>query len=182
MKPDAIEFVEGLYDCEARDAEWLDRLVRGAVALVQGAQNAYCYRIEVSSGSGSRVVGAPVCVGLGDGFQGEFTSFVNSYHLSAEASREFRRLHCSQRKVSTISDQLGRENMGASPHASFVRAHGSQDAFGCVALDAEGRGIVIAAGLARITSLPRRIRSLWSVLAAHVATANRMRARGHQHD
>ncbi|HLK35710.1 MAG TPA: LuxR C-terminal-related transcriptional regulator [Polyangiaceae bacterium] len=72
--------------------------------------------------------------------------------------------------------------MASSPHATFVRAYGSQDAFGCVALDAEGRGIVIAAGLPRITRLSRRVRSLWSVLGAHVATANRMRFRGEPND
>jgi DNA-binding CsgD family transcriptional regulator len=182
MKPDPVELVENLYDCQAQDGEWLQRLVRGVIAQVPEAQNGYCYRIDASSESEPRIVGVPVSISLPDGFQGEFKCFVDSYPVSLEASREFRRLHCSPRKVSTISDQLGRGAMASSSHATFVRAYGSQDAFGCVALDAECRGIVIAAGLPRITSLPRRVRSLWSVLGAHVATANRMRFRSQRND
>jgi DNA-binding CsgD family transcriptional regulator len=54
---------------------------------------------------------------------------------------------------------------------------GAREAFGCVALDAEGRGIVLTTDLPVPTRLPRVLRSRWELLRAHIASGYRLRGR-----
>lgn len=53
------------------------------------------------------------------------------------------------------------------------------DAFYLTALDAEGRGLAIAALLARSIRLERAAKARWALLGAHLATAARLRRRRH---
>jgi hypothetical protein len=68
------------------------------------------------------------------GFRRKFRSFVGSYPARRRRG-EFRKLHCAppQGVHDSMSCAAAR---CLSPHASFVRAYGSQDAFACVELDA----------------------------------------------
>jgi DNA-binding CsgD family transcriptional regulator len=96
---------------------------------------------------------------------------MSAMRSDADVSRYFKH------KVATASEVLGTTEIGKDAIGAFVRAHGAPDSFGCVALDAEGRGVVVCTDLARVTKLSRTLRARWGLVGAHVAAAHRLRTR-----
>ena len=168
MRADAIAMVEAAYDLQAPEQSWLAALVERALTLVPDATRGAAFALDASKPTAPKL-GKPVAVGVVSGFSGGLMRAMKS---DADLSRFFKH------KVATASEVLGTGQIGGDAVGAFVLAHGAPDSFGCVALDAEGRGIVVCTDLARVTKTSRSQRARWELLGAHIAAAYRLRTRG----
>jgi DNA-binding CsgD family transcriptional regulator len=164
---DPIGLVEAAYEDAPRD-DWMRTLMERALPLVPGGEAPGCYALDMSDPTAPKVSSAMVS-GLPQGFaemwQGALAASDASVHAKAYA-----------RKVSTLSDVTGGHVSAFGPVGVLAEQFGA-DAFYCAALDAEGRGLVLAALLSRPMQLARGVRARWSLLGAHVAAADRLRRR-----
>ncbi|HLK35200.1 MAG TPA: LuxR C-terminal-related transcriptional regulator [Polyangiaceae bacterium] len=164
---DAVAMVEAAYDPEPSERVWLEGLVEHGVRLVPGATRGAAFTLDASRPASPRL-GVPVAVGVDRGFSRQLTHAMRS---DANMARYF------THKVATASEVLGTSQIGTDQVGAFVLAQGSPDSFGCVALDAEGRGVVVCTDLSRVLRLSRALRGRWQLVAAHVAAACRLRSR-----
>jgi DNA-binding CsgD family transcriptional regulator len=167
MKADTISMVEAAYDLEAPERSWLQALVEHAIPLVPDATRGAAFALDASKPKAPKL-GLPVGVGVEDQFALEL---LRAMEADADLARYFKR------KVATASEVLGTSKIGGHPLGDFVLTYGAPDSFGCVALDAEGRGVVITTDLSRVRGLSRALRARWELIGAHVASANRLRGR-----
>jgi DNA-binding CsgD family transcriptional regulator len=167
MKADTISLVEVAYDVEAPERAWMHALVERAIPLVPDATRGVVFTLDASKPATPKL-GTPVAVGVG----GEFPlELLRTMETDANLTRYFKR------KVATASEVLGASGIAGNPVGDFVLTHGAPDSFGCVALDSEGRGVVVCTDLSRVRRLPRSLRERWELVGAHVASAHRLRAR-----
>jgi DNA-binding CsgD family transcriptional regulator len=164
-KADAIGVVEAAYELEATEQTWMRLVVERALALVPGACRGTAYSIDISNVSAPSF-GMPVNVGFGPRFDSRLLDAMNTDGPTL--------VKLARRKVGTLTETLG-SRLDGTPMGDFVLQEGSPDAIGWVALDAEGRGIVVATDLPSVTRLPRALRSRWELIGAHLAAAHRLR-------
>ena len=160
--------VEVAYDVEAPERSWLTAIVEHALRLVPDATRGTAFVLDASKPTGPKL-GRPVAVGVESNFSRGLTRAMRS---DADLSRFFKH------KVATASEVLGTAEIGGDAVGAFVLAHGAPDSFGCVALDAEGRGVVVCTDLARVMKVSRSLRTRWRLVGAHIAAAHRLRTRG----
>jgi DNA-binding CsgD family transcriptional regulator len=167
MKTDPISLVEAAYDLEAPERAWMQTLVEHAIPLVPDATRGVAFALDASNPTAPKL-GVPVAVGVDRDFPLEL---LHAMEANANLTRYFKR------KVASASEVLGTGKIEGDVVGDFVLAHGAPDSFGCVALDAEGRGVVVCTDLASVRRLSRSFRARWELLAAHVAAARRLRKR-----
>jgi DNA-binding CsgD family transcriptional regulator len=167
MKADTVSMVEAAYDVEAPERSWMQVLVERAIALVPDATRGVIFALDASDRTRPKL-GTPVAVGVGGEFPFEL---LRAMETDANLTRFFKR------KVATASEVLGTSTIGGNPLGDFVLTHGAPDSFGCVALDSEGRGVVLCTDLSRVLRLSRSLRERWGLVAAHLASAARLRTR-----
>jgi DNA-binding CsgD family transcriptional regulator len=175
VKPDPIALVEAAYDLEACERVWLQNLVERAISLVPEARRATAFTIDASN-SAAPQFGMPVNLGFGPTFDRLMLETMRADGATI--------LRASRRKVGTLTEAIGTDYR-ISPMAGVMieSGFGSPDSFVGVALDAEGRGLVIATDLPRTTRLSRSLRSRWELIGSHLAAARRLReVRTVQHD
>jgi DNA-binding CsgD family transcriptional regulator len=162
---DPIGLVEAAYD-GAPAEEWVRSLMERALPLVPEAVAPGFYALDMSNPAEPKVSSATV-MGLPPDFaslwQDALTRSDAGIHAKAYA-----------RKVGTLSDLAGGKVSDIGPVGALAEQFGG-DAFYCAALDAEGRGLVLAALLTRPMRLTRGAKTRWSLLAAHLAAADRLR-------
>jgi DNA-binding CsgD family transcriptional regulator len=163
--PDPIALVEAAYDDGPRD-QWMRGLLERALPLVPGAKEPGCYELDMSDPFAPKLSTALV-VGLPPDFAAQWLDALSrsapGVHAKAYA-----------RKVGTLGDLTGGRVSNIGPVGALAEQY-AKDAFYCAALDAEGRGLVLATLLSKPLHLSRGARARWSLLAAHVAAADRLR-------
>jgi DNA-binding NarL/FixJ family response regulator len=164
---DPIGLVEAAYEDLPRE-EWTRGLLERTLPLVPGAVAPGCYTIDMSVPTAPKL-SSPVVMGLPPEFAAQWVDSLTR----SDASLHTR---AYSRKVGTLSDLAGGRASAFGPPGELAEQYGG-DAFYCAALDAEGRGLVLAALLPTATRLARRTRTQWSLLAAHVAAAERLKRR-----
>jgi DNA-binding CsgD family transcriptional regulator len=165
-KADAIAVVEAAYELGAPEETWMRLIVERALALVPGARRGTAYTIDISNVA-APAFGMPVNVGFGPRFDRRLLDAMNTDgSILVKLARQ---------KVGTLTETLG-SRLEGTPMGDFVLEQGSPDAVGWVALDAEGRGMVVATDLPAVTRLPRALRSRWELVGAHLAAARRLRS------
>jgi DNA-binding CsgD family transcriptional regulator len=169
MKTDVIAVVESAYDLEPPSASWMQSLVEHTVPLVAGAGPGAAYSVDASDPRAPSF-GVPVVVGMNSGIE-------QALHAAILATDARTLMHAHEGKATTFSAQLGSTSIAGNPLGDFLLACGLPDVFCCIGLDAEGRGIVVSAALARKSRLARGTKSCWQLVSAHVAAASRLRAR-----
>ena len=167
MKADTISMVEAAYDVEAPERAWMHALVERAIPLVPDATRGAVFALDASNPTTPKL-GTPVAVGVDWEFPLEL---LRAMETDANLTRYFKR------KVATASEVLGTSRIAGNPVGDFVLTHGAPDSFGCVALDSEGRGVVVCTDLSRVRRLARSLRERWELVGAHLASAHRLRAR-----
>ncbi|HEX8795216.1 MAG TPA: LuxR C-terminal-related transcriptional regulator [Polyangiaceae bacterium] len=85
-------------------------------------------------------------------------------------------LNVRRQKVATVSE-LVHEPQGHPLSGPILSRWRIGDALGCVALDAEGRGVIVSTDLPRLSRLSRSARTSWQLAAVHIAAAHRLRRR-----
>jgi DNA-binding CsgD family transcriptional regulator len=165
MKADPIAMVEAAYDLETSERDWMLRLLECAIPLVPGACRGTAYRLDVSD-TATPAVGRPVNVGYGPRFNRLLHEAMNADGPTV--------LKVTFPKVSTLTETLG-PDLDGTPFGAFVTRNGARDVFGCVALDAERRGLVVATDLSGPTRLSRAARTRWLLIGSHLAAARRLR-------
>jgi DNA-binding CsgD family transcriptional regulator len=171
VRSDAIAVVEAAYELEAPERRWMQSLVEHTIPLVPTARRGVAYVMDASVPTNIRY-GMPVAVGFDANFAQTLFDSLRAEPLMATLVPRMAR-----RKVSTASELFGKDGISGTPMGNHILASGASDAFGCVALDAAGQGIVVSTDLPRLTLLRRAVRSRWELLGAHVAAAHRLRAR-----
>jgi DNA-binding CsgD family transcriptional regulator len=168
MRVDAIGMVEAAYDLGASAESWMRALVERAIRLVPGATRGAAFALDVSKPTAPEL-GLPVAVGVDGDFPRQLMDALQSDNGLTKYFKH---------KVATASEVLGRGEIAGDAVGDFVLAHGAPDSFGCVALDAEGRGVVVCTDLSSVQHISRCLRTRWELVAAHVAAAHRLRTQG----
>jgi DNA-binding CsgD family transcriptional regulator len=162
----AISIIEAAYADESREASWLDGLVAAAMPVLAESFGACAYVYDARR--------APVCVGTF--VQRDAPPELESVSRAAVGSmdedyvdRSWRSLSCAA--ASEVADLTAIE--GARP----LVALGIRDCLVINAYDVSGIGVWLGGPLPRVARLAPGDRRAWTRVAAHIATAFRLRCR-----
>jgi DNA-binding CsgD family transcriptional regulator len=162
---DPIGLVEAAYDDAPRE-QWLRTLVERTSTLVPESRASGCYGLDLRNPNAPSF-SSPLVVGLPVGFAAVWIERLAAMDLRLVA-------RACARKVGSLSELGGGKASTVGPVGELAEQYGA-DAFYCIALDSEGRGLVLSTLLSRPQQLTRGIRSRWSLLGAHLAAADRLR-------
>jgi DNA-binding CsgD family transcriptional regulator len=165
VKLDEISLVEAAYDFETPERRWMASLVERAIPLMPGARRGVAYTLDVSN-IAAPTIGMPSSVGFTLAFEHE----LRRLQMAALPLG----MRVLSNRIGTLTETLGPE-IGGTPLGDFILGWGAKDTFGCVALDATRRGVVVSTDLVRVSELSRRMRSRWELIGAHIAAAYRLR-------
>lgn len=164
MRGDCLATVEDAYRLDADEREWLQRIVDSAGRWLPGmAVSGWTFRIE--EGPSLQLSSVVAQTGADE-------ELVESQGRAVRANPRIAALLVSRAApCGTASETLG-------PLPESVQRHNPQgvaDGFGVIGLSPEGHGVQLSAALARARSPSRRERAVCSRVAAHLATAYRLR-------
>jgi DNA-binding CsgD family transcriptional regulator len=170
VKADAISLVEAAYDLEAPERAWMTSLVEHAIPLLSGASRGVAYTLDASNDAAPKF-GMPASVGFGATFERELLELLT-------IGGALLTMHMLSKRVATLTEIFDTRDIREIPNGGgkFVLVNGSPETFGCMAIDAARRGLVLSTDLIRVTQLSRAVRSRWELIGAHIAAGRRARA------
>jgi DNA-binding CsgD family transcriptional regulator len=170
-RADPIGLVEAGYE-DLPDEDWARNLLDAALCLVPTRIPAVALGGPGGAGAGVYTVDA---ARLG------MDATAAATPLASSLPADFVLPSLSAGKVGTLSELRGTLNelRGTQAEAQAIPAMAPRepDAFYCTAIDAEGKGLFVAALLANPLRLERSAKARWMLLGAHLATAARLRRR-----
>jgi DNA-binding CsgD family transcriptional regulator len=172
MQLGPIDVIEAAYAMDSSDSAWLESICK--ITEAQLGRNTgligFPYRI-VDDGTLSG--GETICIGIAPELQTVTAQLIRS--LPPEYVREtYAKVPCCT--ASHAGDQQVREATRAAAQRFFY-VYGWKDFLVVNALDPTGHGIYMGMPLPEETSLPSRVKTVWSRLAIHIAAGYRLRRR-----
>lgn len=165
MTTDVLDVIEAAYRVDLADGDWLDGVLRAACTSLDGGFGVTGYFVDLSDG-GFRAW-QHACVGRDPAT--DRANFESWRVATPVALQRYSHLARPSGLVTEIPPPRG-ESLDP-----LLEASGFEQVFGVSALDATGRGCALSAPRTRDATVPDRI--TWDRVAAHLATALRLRRR-----
>lgn len=161
-----ISTVEAAYDLNPSDAEWFPRLLEAWLPLLDhGLGVGGLIAVKAPTPGPPTIEATHVVTGPDDLIARQVAS---AAALPAERTHEQ-----TQTGVFIVSERTAGHPEMLDTWRTFF--DGAQDALGVMTVDTDGRGILVLAPTPEVVQLSAPARSLWGMMAAHVASGVRLR-------
>lgn len=171
---DVVQVVEAAYRFEQGPAVWLRGVLEAVLPLVDEGLGAWAFFFDANTFlHGKSVWEHPVAFGLPDDWVEGLT---RTLAVTAGDARILRRMLFAT-PCHSMSEVLARNAalLGSARRVIGSGLPGVRDAIGVAACDSSGTGVFIGAHAPHVVSLDRVRRARLGRIAAHVATAHRLR-------
>jgi DNA-binding CsgD family transcriptional regulator len=168
-----VRVVEAAYQVELDEQLWLQGLADVFCAMRGGDHGLMAYLYDASHPHEGVQISAYSARHLDEAYiQGHLELNANT------PAEEVRAVYHRGVRCGTVSEVLAEKNLAPKDHPVFAKMSQTshvEDCWGLSASNPDGRGVGIAAPLARVSGLAEETRELWGLVGVHLATAYRLR-------